>query len=81
MSDKKKKMYVVNNNDEHNPGGHHEMHTIDHAQQLRIESYTELGYFENVLDALKKARSIYPDADGCAICCPLADSDRNHKLH
>ena len=57
-------LYVVNNNDEHNPGGHHEMHTITHAKQLRIESYKEIGYFENELEA-------------CSICCPKADTDRH----
>ena len=72
-------LYVVNNNDEHNPGGHHEMHTMTHAKQLRIESYKEIGYFENELEALQKARTIYPDADGCSRCCPKADTDRHHK--
>ena len=78
MADQKK-MYVINNNDEHNPGGHHEMHTLEHAKQLGIKSYTEVGIFGNEWEALEKARTIYPDADGCSRCCPKADTNRHHK--
>ena len=69
----------INKNDEHNPGGQHEMHTIEHAEQLRIESYTELGSFNDELEAIQKTKEKYSDANGCAICCPKADTDRKHN--
>lgn len=79
MEENVKTLYVINNSDEHNPGGHHEMHTITHAKQLNINSYKELRYFNNELEALIKAKSIYSDANGCANCCPKADIDRRHR--
>lgn len=79
MTENVKTLYVINNSDKHNPGEHHEMHTITHAQQLNINSYKELGYFDNEIEALIKAKTIYSDANGCANCCPKADTDRHHK--
>lgn len=32
--------YYINNNQTHNPGLHHEVHTEEHAQQLKIASKT-----------------------------------------
>lgn len=65
------KHYYINNNQTHNPGLHHEVHTEEHAIELGIRNKTYLGYFSNCADAKRKAREIYRDADGCAICCPL----------
>lgn len=62
--------YYVNCNATHNPGFHHEVHTEDHANQLRITDKKYLGYYASAVDAVAKAKEYYGDADGCAICCP-----------
>ncbi len=64
--------YYVNNDQTHNPGLHHEVHTEKHAKELNITSKAYVGYFNNEVDAVAKAKSIYYDADGCATCCPRA---------
>ena len=64
--------YVVNNNQTYNPGLHHEVHTLEHANQLGIASRIHLGIFVNEVDAVRVAKNYYYDADGCAICCPRA---------
>ena len=64
--------YIVNNDNTHNPGKHHEVHTAEHAAQLRISSYVDLGYCRSAIEAKQKAKAYYRDADGCAICCPEA---------
>lgn len=66
------KFYYVNNNPTLNPGYHHEVHTETHADELGIKSKTYVGLFSNEIDAVYEAKSIYRDADGCAICCPYA---------
>lgn len=66
------KHYYVNNIQTHNPGLHHEVHTEAHKKQLGIISASYVGYFSNEVDAVAKAKTIYPDADGCIICCPMA---------
>ncbi len=66
------KRYIVNKNDTLNPGWHHEVHTVEHADQLRISSFIDLGYCNSDIDAKLKAKTYYRDADGCAICCPEA---------
>lgn len=64
--------YYVNNNQTRNPGLHHEVHTATHANELKITDKTFIGFFDNENDAVAKAKQIYTDADGCAICCPKA---------
>ena len=64
--------YYLNNNPTLNPGFHHEVHTEYHAKELGIKNKTLVGYFSNEVDAVKKAQTIYRDADGCAVCCPKA---------
>ena len=61
--------YIVNNNRTTNPGLHHEVHTREHANTLRISDYTELGYFNSGIEAKAAAKKIYTDADGCKVCC------------
>ena len=63
--------YYVNNNSTYNPGYHHEVHTEEHANELNISSKTYLGYYNNCFGAVDKAKEIYRDADGCAICFPM----------
>ena len=64
--------YYVNNNWTCNPGLHHEVHTEAHARLLGISDKTYLGYHFNELDAVYRAKAYYADADGCAVCCPMA---------
>lgn len=66
------KKYFVNNNQTTNPGLHHEVHTEEHVNALRIADTLLLGNFNNEIAAVQRAREIYSDADGCATCCPLA---------
>lgn len=66
------KDYYINNDQTHNPGLHHEVHTEEHAKTLGIRSKTYVGCFSNEIDAVARAKLIYMDADGCAICCPKA---------
>lgn len=66
--------YYVNNNSTRNPGLHHEVHTAEHARELKIVSKTLLGFFANEIDAVNSAKGIYSDADGCKDCCPKAHS-------
>ena len=63
--------YYVNNDQTTNPGYHHEVHTEKHARELNISNKSYLGYFSNCTGAVNKAKEIYNDADGCAICCSL----------
>ena len=64
--------YYVNDDQTHNPGLHHEVHTKEHAEQLRIRNTTYVGYFADEIQAVAQAKKIYSDADGCATCCPKA---------
>jgi len=70
--DKELTLYYVNNDPTNNPGYHHEVHTEAHTNELRISDKTKIGYFRNEIEAVAAAKNIYSDADGCAICCPLA---------
>lgn len=65
------KHYYVNNDQTSNRGLHHEVHTETHAIELNIKDKSYLGYYNNCGDAVEKAKEIYSNADGCAICCPL----------
>lgn len=65
-------IYYINNNQTNNPGLHHEVHTDEHAKTLNINSKQLVGYCSDEVEAVQKAKSIYADADGCAICCPKA---------
>ena len=65
-------IYYVNEDQTKNPGLHHEVHTQEHAEQLRIRNKKYLGYYSNEIEAVQAAKLYYPDADGCKICCPRA---------
>lgn len=64
--------YCVNKNQTMNPGFHHEVHTQEHAAQLRIRDTIYLGWFAEEVSAVQRAKLYYADADGCATCCPRA---------
>ena len=69
------KYYYVNDDETQNPGLNHEVHTKEHANELNITNKSYLGYFNNEIDAVKKAKEKYNNADGCAICCPKAHKE------
>ena len=64
--------YYINKNWTLNPGFHHEVHTEEHAAELKIQDKISLGWFASELDAVQRGKNFYADADGCAICCPKA---------
>lgn len=61
--------YYVNDDQTRNPGLHHEVHTEEHANTLKITNKSYLGYFNGCEGAVAKAKEKYADADGCANCC------------
>ena len=65
-------LYYINNNQTLNPGWHHEVHTLHHANQLGIQSKQLVGLYDHEIEAVHAAKKIYYDADGCKSCCPLA---------
>ena len=64
--------YCVNKNQTLNPDLHHEVHTHEHANALKIRESIDLGWHTNETDAVRYAKAYYSDADGCAVCCPKA---------
>lgn len=66
------KYYYINNDQTRNPGLHHEVHTKEHAERLRISNKTYLGCFSSEVEAVHEGKKHFSDADGCAICCPRA---------
>ena len=64
------KTYYVNNDQTQNPGWHHEVHTAEHASELRIRNKTLIGFYDDEVQAVQAAKRIYRDADGCIDCCP-----------
>ena len=62
--------YVVDNKKTRYPEALHEVHTLQHAQQLKIESYTDIGNHYGCFTAVIAARKYYSDSGGCASCCP-----------
>lgn len=60
--------YFVNNNAQ--PTGEHEVHKEGCTELKKVYSKTDLGYYSNCADAVKKARQIYSNVDGCYYCIP-----------
>ena len=56
------------NNNTTKPGGNHEAHREDCAWRSKDGSYTELGKFRSAKGAVRAAKKVYDDADGCAHC-------------
>ena len=72
---KMSKLYYVNNDDTRNPNLHHEVHTAEHAEKLKITDKKWLGFYNDCKGAVLKANEHYSDADGCKTCCPDCNSD------
>jgi len=49
--------------------GDHEVHTGSCGYLPVTENQLYLGYFDSCAEAVKEARKIYPQADGCYFCC------------
>lgn len=66
------KSYYVNKDDSSNPHQDHEVHCIGCPWMPSPLNRVYLGEFSSAIEAVKAAKAIYPDADGCAHCCPEA---------
>lgn len=63
------KHYYINNNTS-NPNGNNEVHTEDCKYLPSPTNRTYLGYFNDAIVAVAKAKSQgYSNADGCVHCC------------
>lgn len=51
------------------PAGEHEVHHDGCTIPPRPENRRALGYFSNCHEAVRAARDIYVNVDGCAFCC------------
>jgi hypothetical protein len=58
--------YVMNKNSQSN--GDHEVHSTICNHKPDIENQLPLGWFTDCWSAVKKAKEIDPDADGCFHC-------------
>ena len=63
------KHYYINNNTS-NPNGNNEVHAEDCKYLPSPTNRTYLGYFNDAIAAVEKAKSQgYSNADGCVHCC------------
>lgn len=67
--------YIVNLDTSQNPNNNMEIHTVEHADKLRIPERNRynLDWCENSSQALMRAELLLPigtKVDGCAVCCP-----------
>lgn len=61
--------YCVNKHAQ--PNGDHEVHRVDHCNNLpNEENRLYLGYFDDCRAAVRKAKETYPQSNGCAFCAP-----------
>ena len=49
--------YCVNRNSTQNPGWHHEVHTVSHADELGIANRISLGYHSDEIAAVQAAKA------------------------
>ena len=63
---------LVTKNSTLNPGWHHAVHTVSHADELGIENRISLGYHSDEISAVQAAKVYYSDADDCKNFCPKA---------
>ena len=69
-----KQKYYVNRHQQVGSGFNHEVHKEGCAWMPSDAKY--LGEFDSSEDALQAAKRTYPDADGCAFCCPEINHDK-----
>lgn len=58
--------YVVNDNAQNN--GDHEVHKTSCIWFPKIKSYTSLGSHDSCASAVKEAKKVYPQSNGCETC-------------
>lgn len=59
--------YYVNKQAQDN--GDHEVHKSGCSWMPAAENRVHLGSFSNCRDAVRKAKTIYSQSDGCYYCC------------
>lgn len=59
--------YYVNKQAQAN--GDHEVHKSGCSRMPAAENRLHLGAFSNCRDAVRKAKTIYSQSDGCYYCC------------
>lgn len=62
--------YYVNKNRQTGSGYNHEVHKSGCPWMPTEVNRLYLGWFSSDQEALQAAKRHYPDADGCAYCCP-----------
>jgi hypothetical protein len=67
------KHYYVNDNAQSN--GDHEVHANGCTYLPFIISKTYLGFYLSAVPAVQRARQYYFQSNGCAYCCPEANTD------
>lgn len=60
--------YIVNRNAQNN--GQHEVHKETCNALPKLDNQIPLGSHDSCGPAVKKAKTLFPTADGCARCCP-----------
>ncbi len=65
-----KQSFYVNKRRQDGSGFNHEVHRNGCRYMPASYDAEYLGDFYSSEDALRKAKETYPDADGCAYCCP-----------
>lgn len=60
--------YYVNDNAQSN--GDHEVHKEECEWLAKVVNKTYLGEYTSCHGAVAKAKTIYPQSNGCANCCP-----------
>ena len=68
-----KHKYYVNRRRQNDSGFNYEVHKEKCFWMPSDALY--LGEFYSSEEALRKAKETYPDADGCAYCCPEINHD------
>ena len=61
--------YYVNNNSQAN--GDYEVHKDDCLYLSIIVSKEDLGFYDNCFSAVRKAKTIHPNSNGCYHCCNI----------
>ena len=79
-SDLPEMTYYVNDNTT-KPGDNHEVHRADCAWMPEAGSRTELGKFRSARGAVRAAKKVYADADGCAHCCTEKNEEPADREH
>ena len=64
------KNYYVNKISTGNPNFNHEVHAEGCVWMPSAANRQDLGCFSSCAEAVRKAKTLYTNVDGCATCCP-----------